>query len=244
VHPELSSIVQLWKHDSVLDRARADAGELKAAVQRLEHAIAAMDAEVLEVSAARDVLATDQGAVQRDLDRYIVRKNRSKELMKGGHSLDFGTVQKQLEQCSAKVDELEFAVLELMEKKEDHTDRLRTLGEDTERAKVSRTDAHDSWVREGRRLRTEMEEIWAIRQSAAVELAREQLARYEDFRKRGMEPVAAIDGKTCSGCHVVVASPLRMEVVNTKRLQACRGCGRWLLPPVASLELDEESLDA
>ena len=243
MHPELSFIVQLWGHDSVVDRIKLDAAELKAAVQRIDEAIAAMAAEMLESSASRDSLRVKQGEVQRELDRYIVRKNRSKELLKGGHSLDFGTVQKQLEQCSAKVDELEMAVLEIMEEKEGFVDRLQTLHDDTETANSDREDAHALWVQEGRQLRTEMETVWAARQSAAEELTREQLVRYEDFRKRAMKPVAAIYGKTCSGCHVVVASHLRMEVGNGKRLHACRGCGRWLLPPVAP-ELDEESSDA
>ncbi len=244
MHPELSSIVQLWRHDSTVDRAKSDASELKSAVQQIDESIAAMAEEMIAVSGARDALAVKQGEVQRELDRYIVRKNRSKELLKGGHSLDFGTVQKQLEQCSVKVDELEMAVLELMEEKEAHAARLQALNDDTDSAKQSREAAYERWVQEGRRLRTEIETIWPIRQSAANELTRDQLIRYEDFRKRGTIPVAAIDGKTCSGCFVVVANHLRMEVRNSKRLHACRGCGRWLLPPEDDAELDDETVDA
>ncbi len=93
-------------------------------------------------------------------------------------------------------------------------------------------------------LRTELEQLWPIRQKAASELTREQLVRYEAFRKRQESPVAIITGKTCSLCHVVVANHLRMEVASGKRLHACRGCKRWLLPPDDSEELDEEASDA
>jgi len=244
VHRELSFIYQLWEHDCSVDSIRARAAALKEQVARLSAQIEEHTEAVRLISAEEEQFGENQAVTQRELDRYVIRRDRSKELLRGGHSLDFGTVQKQFDQCSERVDELELEVLQLMEDRDRCRAEIDAANEARECAEEARVAAHQQWVSQGSVLRGDLEQIWPIRQAAASELTREQLLRYEDFRKREMEPLARITGKTCGACHVVVASHLRMEVGNGKRLHACRGCGRWLLPPEESDELDEEASDA
>ena len=244
MHRELSSILQLWQHDCSVDSIRARGAELKKVVERLADEIAQLTQDTASIVAAEEKLAAEQSAVQRELDRYVVRRDRSKELVRGGHSLDFGTVQKQYQQCSDKVDELEMCVLQFMEEREGCKKQIEESTQKRLQAESEKERAHEQWVKEGGELRSELEKLWPARQNAATELTREQLVRYEDFRKRDCAPVAIITGKTCGLCHVVVASHLRMEVSSGKRLHACRGCGRWLLPPDDGDELDGEASDA
>jgi len=244
VHSELSSILRLWEHDCVVDSVRSQAADLKLAVERIDQSIAANSEETEALKIEQAKFAEQQATTQRELDRYIIRRDRSKELLKGGHSLDFGTVQKQLEQCSEKVDDLELALLQIMEDRDLCTSTIQEKEVERETLRVEREVAHARWVAVGTKLRSQLQEVWPVRQAAAAELTREQLVRYEDFRKRSTVPVARITGKTCAGCHVIVASHLKLEVGSGKRLHACRGCARWLLPPEEPDELDEEASDA
>ena len=241
MHHELSSILRLWEHDCSVDAVRAQATALKAEVDRIDQSMNVLAEELQALGLEKEKHATRQAEIQRELDRYVVRRDRSKELLRGGHSLDFGTVQKQLEQCSAKVDELELMLLEVMEAREQCGARIDQNNGAREAAVASREAAHAHWVSQGGKLRVELEAIWPTRQAAAAELSRDQLVRYEDFRKKTVVPVARISGKTRDSCHVVVANHLRIEVTNGKRLHACRGCRRWLLHHVEIEELDEEA---
>ena len=244
VHRELSSILQLWQHDCSVDSIRARGSELKDVVDQLDREIEHLNESSASISEEEERLAIQQSAAQRELDRYVVRRDRSKELLRGGHSLDFGTVQKQYEQCSEKVDELELTVLQFMEDRDNCKKQIEENAQSCQQAEASKAQAYEQWVKEGGKLRSDLEQLWPTRQKAASELTREQLVRYEDFRKRGEAPVAIITGKTCSLCHVVIADHLRMEVGSGKRLHACRGCKRWLLPPEDVEELDEQAPDA
>ena len=244
MHRELSSILQLWQHDCSVDSIRARGSELKATVESLGTEIEQLNEAATLIGKSEKELATEQASAQRELDRYVVRRDRSKELLRGGHSLDFGTVQKQYDQCSEKVDELELKILQFMEDRESCKQNIEETVNARQQAEASRKQAHEQWVREGGELRSELEKLWPLRQHAAAELTREQQVRYEDFRKRDVSPVAIITDKTCGSCHVVVANHLRMEVSNGKRLHVCRGCGRWLLPSEAPNIVDDAGSDA
>ena len=63
---------------------------------------------------------------------------------------------------------------------------------------------HALWVREGRLIRAELEDLWPKRQAAAEELSRDMMSRYTGFRERGLVPVSHLGGKVCTACHVVV----------------------------------------
>ena len=244
VHRELISIVRLWQHDCEVDELKEQAAILKEAVAQLDVSIATFAAEVEHLEEQRTQCASQQAEVQRDLDRYIARRDRAKELMKGGHALDFGTVQKQVEQCSEKVDELELEVLQFMEQRDQLTSEIEANAAGQVTARNARAEANETWRTRGGQIRSAMEQVWPARQAASQELTRDQQVRYEDFRKRGLAPVAPITGNTCGACHVVVVSHMRMEVRSGKRLHTCRGCRRWLLSPEDANELDENSSDA
>ena len=244
MHRELSSILQLWQHDCSVDSIRARGAELKGNIERLDREIEQLLEAAVLIEKAEGELALEQASVQRELDRYVVRRDRAKELLRGGHSLDFGTVQKQYDQCSQKVDELEMTVLQFMEDRDTCAQQTEENTSARIQSEADRRQAQEQWLNEGSELRAELEKLWPIRQHAAAELTREQRVRYEDFRNRQVSPVAFIADKTCGACHVVVANHLRMEVANGKRLHTCRGCGRWLLPPEVPDELDEDAVDA
>ena len=82
MHRELSSILQLWQHDCSVDSIRARGAELKKVVERLADEIAQLTQDTASIVAAEEKLAAEQSAVQRELDRYVVRRDRSKELLR------------------------------------------------------------------------------------------------------------------------------------------------------------------
>ncbi len=149
MHRELSSILQLWQHDCSVDSIRARGAELKEVVERLDREIEHLQESSVSIAKEEERLAVEQSAAQRELDRYVVRRDRSKELLRGGHSLDFGTVQKQYEQCSEKVDELELTVLQFMEERDTCKKQIEENAQSRQRSEISKTQAHEQWIKEG-----------------------------------------------------------------------------------------------
>ncbi|MAY80237.1 MAG: hypothetical protein CL930_05555 [Deltaproteobacteria bacterium] len=241
MHADMVLIVRLWELDQLIDQARKTAADLKAVVTDIDQQTSARSEEQKEQEALLQKVVVEESTVQQELDRYIIRRDRTAKLLEGGSELDYVTVERQLLQCTEKVDELENSVLELMEQRDDHIGRIAHLGAEISRLEGERGTAHAEWVRVGRMARTEIETLMPRRVAALAELMREQAIVYEDFRKRTKAPVAYFSGHSCGACHVSAGSQVYLEVSQGRRVHQCRGCNRWLLPDP---QLDEEAEEA
>ena len=240
MHSDLALIVSLWTLDAAVDEAKGRAATLKQAVTDADQRIKSLTAE-LEVIAERVAEELKQETeVNTELEKYVRRTERTQALLDGHQAVDFVTVEKQLVQCKEHVNRLEDSLLEVLgriEALKAESDHL-----ETERASVreSKGELHARWVSEGRLIRTELEELWPRRQAAAEDLSRDMASRYSGFRDRGLVPVSHLGGKVCTACNVVVQDQMRLEVSSGRRIHNCRGCGRWLLPPIPQ-EVDPET---
>ncbi|MEC8191195.1 MAG: hypothetical protein VX944_08655 [Myxococcota bacterium] len=236
MHPDLDLLVRLWGHDERVDSARARAAALKADVGRIEEEIRSIGERMSDLAKELAHVGQQEAEASRTLGRYIERRDRAAVLLKGGQVLDYTAVQKQLDQCTALVDELESQVLEFMEQREEMVERGSALEAQQEEAKDAKGRAHERWVVDGRVIRSEIEAVWPLRQAAHDELNRELATKYDSFRARGMVPLAVMGDEACTQCHVVVHGQIRIEVNSGRRLHQCRGCGRWLVPAVDAEE--------
>jgi predicted nucleic acid-binding Zn-ribbon protein len=233
-------IVRLWELDQLIDQAHKRAADLKAVVVDKEQQIATCTEGQLEQEGLLQKAVVEEAGVQQELDRYIIRRDRTAKLLEGGSELDYVAVERQLVQCGEKVDELENSVLELMEKRDGHIGRIAHLGTESRRFTDERAGAHAEWVRVGRLARTEIETLMPRRAAALADLTREQALIYGDFRKRTKSPITYFDAQSCGSCHVSAGSQIFLEVSQGRRVHQCRGCDRWLLVnPVLDEQLEE-----
>ena len=246
MHPDLVLIVNLWDLDQQVDEAKDRAAALKAEVTNTQERIGAMTAQMEQLGEQVVGILEKEAGVQAELDKYIMRTQRTRALLDGHKAVDFMTVEKQLAQCQERVSALEDELLELMTARE-------TLQEESNECEVRRgqlstkkDQAHERWVAEGQEIRAHLEQVWPNRQAAAELLNRELAKRYTGFRQRTLVPVTTVQNKFCRACNVSVQDQMRLEVQAGRRIHTCRGCGRWLLPreeeddtEVAESEVDE-----
>jgi len=233
VHSDLVLISGLWQLDHQVDLVRQRAKALKAVVGDLDVQLSDNAKAIDETANDLAGNITEQGGVQRDLDRYIIRRDRAAKLLEGGEVVDFDA-----EQCREYVDRLEGEVLDCMEQREALIDAGSALETQGESLKDEKGRAYEQWVVEGRQIRIEIDEVWPRRQALSAELTSDIRQRYEGFRQREEVPVATLGDVVCLECNVVVHDQVRIEVNNGRRVHCCRGCGRWLLP-TPSAEDDE-----
>ena len=150
-------------------------------------------------------------------------------------------MEKQLEQCKAHVSRLEDNDWEVLGGIEALRAQAGSLEQERDAVRESKGELHALWVREGRLIRARsLEGLWPRRQAAAEDLSRDMMSRYTGFRERSLVPVSHLGGKVCTACNVVVQDQMRLEVSSGRRIHNCRGCGRWLLPPIPE-EVDPEA---
>jgi predicted nucleic acid-binding Zn-ribbon protein len=239
LHPDLALIIDLWEVDHATDQAHVRARELKTGVDQALKLIGDIAEAQEALKIERSALKTKEAGFQRELDRYVIRRDRSKELLKGGSALDFVSVSKQLQQCADKVDELELEVLDCMETSEQQSQRATGLDADAVAAEAAHTGARARWFEEGGLLRVELEELAASRVLKWASLPKDLHSHYSDLRRRKKDVVVPIAGGNCSACLITVNAQVSVDLHGGRRLHTCRGCHRYLTLPV-----DEEEAEA
>lgn len=186
------------------DQAKAREGELKKSLRRLEHDL---DSTVGEIA-----------AVEAKLFSGNVRS--AKEL---------SSLQERLEGLKRQRELLEEDVLAHMEAVESAEEATKAAEHHVVRAEeaeaTSRTaleEAQAVWKAEAQRLAKE-------RSATASSIDPSRLERYESLRRRMRRPVAKVENRTCSGCHV--AFPTGMKAPNAGELSQCPHCDRLLWWP-------------
>ena len=240
MHPDLALIVGLWTLDAAVDDAKGRAAALKKAVTDADARIAELTTEIERIAVQVGQSVKQEAEVNVELEKYIRRTQRTQALLDGHQAVDFITVEKQLEQCKAHVSRLEDSLLEVLGGIEALRAQAGSLEQERDAVRESKGELHALWVREGRLIRAELEDLWPKRQAAAEDLSRDMMSRYTGFRERGLVPVSHLGEKVCTACNVVVQDQMRLEVSSGRRIHNCRGCGRWLLPPIPE-EVDPEA---
>ncbi|MCB0334609.1 MAG: hypothetical protein KDD55_13985, partial [Bdellovibrionales bacterium] len=78
-----------------------------------------------------------------------------------------------------------------------------------------------------------LEERGAEKQSARDSIAQNvgsrDLITYDRIKNRfPMDPVVALEGQACGGCHMELGPQVMVQVIRAESLVKCRGCGRFL----------------
>ena len=235
MHPDLVLIQALWEIDRSADEAKARARSLKEAVGVAQARIEEVGLDRVAVGEEIKRVEETERGLQRELDRYVIRRDRSAELLKGGSALDYLTVQKQLEQCTAKVDELELSVMECMERSDGLAEKAAALQSDEEAATQKHAQEYARWVKVGTEIREELKQLDAQRQAQWADFPRDLHSHYSELRRRNREVVVPIINGSCSACQMTVNAQVPVDLRSGRRVHTCRGCGRYHV-----LAVDEE----
>ena len=84
MHPDLALIIGLWEVDKATDDARDHARELKQGVEAAKARIDEVALALQALKANRATLRIEEAGLQRSLDRYVIRRDRTAELLKDG----------------------------------------------------------------------------------------------------------------------------------------------------------------
>ncbi len=227
MHPDILAIRSVWKIDHEMDQLKAEARKLAAAIEAAKARIVTVEAEQAAQAEQVARLAAQEAEVQRKLDDYTRRRDKTRALINAG-TADYAQAQRQLEQCIVLVDQFETEVLGLIEQREAvvalqvRSAKVRSAAQlDLEAARKGQSTRRPE-------IEARFKVLEAARPAAWAGLVHPLQAPYNDLRRRGKAvQVDVVDG-VCPQCHHQVGAQVLIEVARGRGAHACRGCGAWL----------------
>ena len=223
--------------DDALDRLKEEQ-ESSPLLDKVEEARAQLEARSLELERAR----AKENALRKQLRRLELDLEKAAGEIAGVEAKLFGgevrsakelaNLQERHAALLSRRERLEDEVLAAMEAVEAAEEAAAGAGRAAERAAESLaaaegelSKARQAWEAKARRLAEE-------RAAAASRVDPLLLERYESLRLRMPRPIAKVESRTCSGCHL--AFPTAMKAPAPGELSQCPHCGRLLWWPGGS----------
>ena len=230
MHPDLERLVALNDLDVTFDQVTRALATARAQVDVAKGveatAAAARDAIKAELEATR----VEERALQRKVEEYRTRQRGAVNALNNGHG-DPVVAQRQLDQCTAIIDEAETKTLEVMEKQDGLNTRLKAAEVELASTVDARKQAEAAAPAAIGRLDAQQADLKRQRDAVSDTLPLELRSRYDVLRagkkKYGVARVEK-DG-TCRGCQMAIGL---QQVSDIRRglILPCRGCGRWVVP--------------
>lgn len=230
MHEDLERLDQVDQLDRERTRVFRTIEGLRAELVEAEGALIEREAALTE---ARERVAENR-KLQKERQRAVAghqsNRDAASRLLETGQG-DAEAAERQVARTSALIDEVETEILELLEAQ----DELEAGATEAETAR------DDALARvEGLRsatparcddLEARLAELGGRRDALFAELPSDIRRRYDDWRQRKKWGVARVVGTTCDGCRMEVAAQVRADLLSG-RIETCRRCHRWLIPPV------------
>lgn len=233
----LEQLLVVQEHDTAVDQLRHRRDHLpeRDALRALDERLAALDRRRAEVTARRDELARTQRRAEDEL-AMVEQKRRDTDARLYGGTVraprELQALQDELAALGRRQDELETDVLDVLTELEPVEAELGQLDADRGLVESERAAAAGALAEAEAAVDAELAEVRRARDAAAAGVPGEQLADYEDRRRRlGGIAVARLVGTSCGGCHLTLSA---VEIDRLRRLApdqtaACEECGRLLV---------------
>lgn len=229
MHVDLEHIAALAEVDAERERILRDLRDRRAAIEQAT--LGLRDAERARADAYGMLEAAQ--AAERDANaRMLEHRHRHSQATKALNLSSSGSdaLERQLQQTSVLADQAETEVIEAMELQ----DRLRTNVADAERTVVlcaaTKKEIDGRVPAEITALEAELAAADGRRTVAVSALSHELTERYELIYKKKRVAVAWVEDSTCTGCQRLAPAQQIADLKAGRSTEACRGCGRWLIP--------------
>lgn len=235
--PTLEAVLGVQEVDTDLDQHRHRRAVLpeKLAAAELGRRVVVLDAERADAEVPVGDLSRRQDALEADLAAAEARIVAVNKRLYGGEvsaSRDLQAMTAEVKALEARRSDLEDRILELMDEREPHDQRLADLG-------AARMAARGEGELLATRIATleqaidaEIAELAERRMALAARVPADLLTLYEKLRVRGGGVGAArLIGSICGGCHLVLPSGDldRLRHLPADAVAFCEECGRILV---------------
>jgi len=238
----LDALHHLQTIDTRLIEKRRAIERFEASLAERRAAIAAVDARIDGLTAARKDLVGQRALAERkveDLQESLRQKKQRAQKARNEKEVRAG--QDEISSAQEEIAEAESLLLDLMAKVEDIESTIAQAK--AERAEHETEDHRQVEVEAARiaALRAQVEAGGTERAEAASAVEPALLKKYEMLleRRAGLAVAIVEEGGGCSGCHVQIPPQMLIEIRKTAAVRVCPMCQRLLYVPEPPPESDE-----
>jgi uncharacterized protein len=233
----LQRLLDLQAEDTVIKRLedrRASLPETRRLAEVNEN-LAELEADLQIANQQNAEVAREQERLEGEIELLDQKVAREEQRMYSGNVAnpkELSSLQAEVESLKRKKSSMEDELLDVMERKEQISETVQTLG--AEREEAARESAELTAKVEG--LTGEIDSELKVHESERVEIVStipdDLLALYDKLRetKNGVGAAALQDG-TCQGCHTKLPAKEVERVKSEGGLQRCDNCRRILVVP-------------
>jgi predicted nucleic acid-binding Zn-ribbon protein len=233
----LQRLLDLQAEDTAIKRLedrRASLPETRRLAEVNEN-LAELEADLQIANQQNADVAREQERLEGEIELLDQKVAREEQLMYSGNVAnpkELSSLQAEVESLKRKKSSMEDELLDVMERKEQISETVQTLG--AEREEAARESAELTAKVEG--LTGEIDSELKVHESERVEIVStipdDLLALYDKLRetKNGVGAAALEDG-TCQGCHTKLPAKEVERVKSEGGLQRCDNCRRILVVP-------------
>lgn len=228
---EVELIRALGDLDRELDRLQKERDQLAARGPETQAALADAGAALAQAEAALAAIREAERAAARDVGLYEKRRATASRALADGLG-DPDAAQRQVEQCSTILDDLETRQLEMMEAAEAAGASVAAARAERDARAVAASAAAAEIPPGLAQIDAARAGLLPPRDAGRAALPKELGLRYDLVRTKKRTAVAELrPDDTCLGCRLRAPTA---EAAEARRglLRTCRGCGRFLVPPL------------
>jgi predicted nucleic acid-binding Zn-ribbon protein len=208
-----------------LDRKAQKARDVLAAMEGAHaKAVAALDERIAEHKDLRKA----EKAAERKMTLYQQRRQSAVHALENGLG-DTDAAQRQIDQCSAILDETETEILGLLENQDTAATQVAGAESALKEAATALSGVQQTVPADLAALHTKASGVRQERNVAFARLEAPTRDRYESLATRKGTAVARIERGCCSACQRVI-QPQHIADLKRGRIIPCHGCYRWLVP--------------
>jgi predicted nucleic acid-binding Zn-ribbon protein len=228
-------LIELQKHDSELDKAKAAFEKIPVMVKNLKEAMeaekakgAGAKAKVIELEKKKKDKELEMAKHEEDARKHASQLNSVKT------NDAYKALQNEIGFAKQHVSDIETEILTLMDqldaaKKEDKAMQAE-LGTEVKKFEAE-ISGHEKRYAEQK---AAYESAKAKRDESIAPLPKDAMKIYDHVRSRGkLDAIVPIDGTICSACRISLAPTIIVEATKLKAVVTCESCQRILFRPEA-----------
>jgi len=227
VHVDLCGIRDLLAVDRELDALKAEAGALAVSVRDARAGLSTAEAALDDARAAQAAAVQHERRVNRELEDYTEKRDRTRRLIDTGGAPDFATATRQLEQLTEIVDSLESELLEQMDTREQAEEAEASAEQRRAQTRVVLDVARAAERDRRPGLEARYAELRSLRPGRWSSLRHDEQGHYTGLRERGLPILVDVVDGTCGHCHVEPPPQTVVEILRERRVHTCRSCHCW-----------------
>ncbi len=225
----LDKLLELQRLDSAIASLEAEARAIPPAIQALETRLSAARGGLDAAKSRADQIQKDRRAKERELEDFTQNtKKKQARLFEIKTNEEYTAVLKEIEALKQKSSTLEEEILVLMEQADEaaksviEAEKLFKAAEAAHEAERAEKEAQLA------KLERELATLRTARKAQASRLDRDLFQQYTRLAKSRGDVVVAVQSGSCTGCGIALTPQAYNEVRRNDRMFVCPSCNRIL----------------